>query len=67
VTVVKKGKIKMSTVLSKKANNRGYKQLKVDDEKLMSKALIAPVDENGNTVLDPENEKHRAWFDLFKL
>jgi hypothetical protein len=32
----------------------------------MSKALIAPVDENRSTVLDPENEKHRAWFDLFK-
>jgi hypothetical protein len=64
---MKKGENKMSSLLSKKANDRGYRRLDdVDREKLMSKALIAPVDKNGNTVLDPENEKHRAWFDLFK-
>lgn len=56
----------MQSALSNKSNEQEYPRLRVERSKLKNKALIAPVDENGNTILDPENEKHRAWYDLFK-
>ena len=56
----------MQSTVFKKAKGQGYPHLNVNRDKLKSKALIAPVDEKGNTILDPENEKHQAWFDLFK-
>lgn len=59
-------KKKMQSTLSKKTIEQGYPRLNVNREKLKSKALIAPVDENGDTILDPKNDKHRAWFNLLK-
>ena len=55
-----------STEHARDAQNRMYPHLKVDRHKLKSKALHAPIDQYGRTVLDANDEKHRGWFELFK-